>query len=171
MSGDVLARLSALDCRGFVEALGDVFECSPWVAEAAWAQRPFASEAALHGAMMAAVRGAPAEVRVAFLRGHPELAGAEARAGTMTAHSTVEQRSGGLDALDRNELAELQRLNAAYAARHGFPFIIQVQAHTKAQIFDALRERVARPTVEEHEVALAQVEAITRRRLQRRLAA
>ena len=165
-----LAALSAMPRDAFVAALGDIFEHAPWVAESAWAARPFASETALHEAMMAAVRAAPAERQIAFLRGHPELAGREAQAGTMTDHSTHEQSGAGLNALRRDELDELQRLNARYAQRHGFPFIIAVLRHDKAQIFDALRMRIEHDTGREVAEALGQISMITRRRIAARLA-
>ena len=161
-------ELAALDRPAFMAAFGDLFAHSPWVAEAAWSQRPFASELALHDAMMAAVRGAPRALQIDFLNLHPELAGKEAQAGTMTGHSTFEQA--GLNALSRDEVLELRRLNAAYAERHGFPFIIAVLGHTKPQIFDALRTRAERDTETEREEALAQIARITRRRLGARFA-
>jgi 2-oxo-4-hydroxy-4-carboxy-5-ureidoimidazoline decarboxylase len=133
------------------------------VAEAAWEQHPFASENALHDAMMSAVTSATAETQIAFLRMHPELAGKEAQAGTMTGHSTIEQQ--GLNALSHGEFVELQGLNAAYAQRHGFPFIISVLGHTKLQIFEALRVRTAHDTHREINEALQQIARITRRRL------
>jgi 2-oxo-4-hydroxy-4-carboxy-5-ureidoimidazoline decarboxylase len=165
-----LSNVATMDHDDFVAALGDLFEHSPWVAEAAWAHRPFASEAALHQAMMQVVRSAPIEHQIVFLRGHPELAGKEAQAGTMTGHSTFEQGTG-LAALTHGELLELRRLNAAYADRHGFPFIIAVLGHTKPQIFDALRTRVANPTMNEIGEALRQIAKITRRRLHKRFGA
>ena len=166
-----LAQIAAMDHAAFVAALGDLFEHSPWVAEAAWPQRPFASENALHDAMMAAVRAAPLTQQIAFLNGHPELAGKEAQAGTMTDHSTFEQQGAGLNALSHDELLELRRLNAVYLQRHGFPFIIAVLGHTKAQIFEALRVRAGHDTPSEIHAALHQIAQITRRRLQVRFAA
>src|SRR5690242_6331418 len=57
-----LAELNSADEAAFVAALGWVFEGSPWVAQRAWAARPFASVAALHAAMVRAVeRASPAE--------------------------------------------------------------------------------------------------------------
>ena len=159
------AQIAAMDRAAFVAALGDLFEHSPWVAQAAWQQRPFASEDALHDAMVAAVRGAPLTRQIAFLNLHPELAGKEAQAGTMTGHSTFEQQGAGLNALSREELLELRRLNAAYLQRHGFPFIIAVLGHTKAQIFEALRTRAGHDTPRELDEALQQIAQITRRRL------
>ena len=156
-------RLAEADEPAFTAALGAIFEHAPWVARAAWAQRPFDSLAALHAAMLGAVRAAPLAQQIAFLRGHPELAGKEAQAGTMTDHSTHEQA--GLDALSRAEVDALRALNTAYAQRHGFPFIVNVLGHSKAQIFDALRERIAHDTPGEIDAALQQIAAITRRRL------
>lgn len=163
-----IAALNAMDQRAFVAAVGDLFEHSPWVAQAAWSRRPFADAGALHEAMMAAVHAAPLVQLLAFLNAHPELAGKEAQAGTMTDHSTFEQQ--GLNALSRAEFTELQQLNAAYRWRHGFPFIIAVLGHTKAQIFEALRSRTGNDTPREMREALNQIAQITRRRVQTRFA-
>lgn len=163
----MLSDINRLDRVRFVAALGGVFEHSPWVATQAWADRPFASIDHLHRAMMEVVRATSREVRIDFLRMHPELAGKEAQAGTMTDHSTAEQA--GLDALTRNELQTLRRLNAAYTAKHGFPFIIAVLKNTRSQIFEALRTRCERDTDAELEAALEQISIITRLRLGRLL--
>lgn len=160
-----LAALNEMDRDAFVAAVGPTFENSPWVAQAAWACRPFADVDALHAAMLDVVRQAPQERRIAFLCGHPELAGREAQAGTMTAESVGEQRSAGLDALSRDELGEMQYLNRAYRERHGFPFIIAVRRNTKQQIFEAMRTRAAASTETEQRAALDQIGFITRGRI------
>jgi 2-oxo-4-hydroxy-4-carboxy-5-ureidoimidazoline decarboxylase len=159
------AQLATMDHAAFMRAFGGLFEHSPWVAEAAWPMRPFASESGLHDAMMAAVRAAPPARQIAFLNMHPELAGREAEAGTLTDHSSFEQQGAGLNALTPDELAELRRLNSVYAQRHGFPFIIMVLGHTKPQIFEALRTRAGHDTTQEIGEALNQIARITRRRL------
>ena len=164
-----LGDINQLDRVRFVAALGGIFEHSPWVAASAWAELPFASIDELHRAMIRVVRATSREVRIDFLRMHPELAGKEAQAGTMTGHSTAEQA--GLNALSREQLQTLRALNAAYAAKHGFPFVIAVLANTRAQIFDALRARTERDTDTEIEAALDQIAIITRLRLGRLLAA
>ncbi|WP_432726634.1 2-oxo-4-hydroxy-4-carboxy-5-ureidoimidazoline decarboxylase [Variovorax sp. W6] len=160
-----LAELNDMDRDAFVAAVGPTFENSPWVAQAAWSRRPFADVDALHAAMLDVVRQAPQERRIAFLCGHPELAGREAQSGTMTAESVGEQRSAGLDALSREELGEMQRLNRAYRERHGFPFIIAVRRNTRQQIFEAMRTRTAASTETEHRAALEQIGFITRGRI------
>ena len=55
-----LDAVNAAEQPAFVAALGDIFEHAPWVAEAAYAARPFPSLAALHAAMCAVVREAEA---------------------------------------------------------------------------------------------------------------
>jgi 2-oxo-4-hydroxy-4-carboxy-5-ureidoimidazoline decarboxylase len=166
-----LSALNAMNRNDFVAAIGSTFEHSPWVAEQAWAARPFDSVEALHAAMLDVVRRAPHAVQLDFLCAHPELAGREARAGTMTQDSVREQRSAGLDALTRDELAQMKRLNGEYRRRHGFPFIIAARRHTKDQIFAELRRRLGADSGAEFAEAFAQIGFITKLRLRALLAA
>ncbi len=160
-----LARLNAMTAEQFTAALGAVFEHSPWVAARAFPAGPFADVAALHRAMVEAVERAPRSEQLALLRAHPELAGREARAGTLTADSTGEQKSAGLDALSRPEIDRIAELNRRYRERFGFPFIIAVRRHDKAGIFREFERRLALDAETEVANALAQVYAITRLRL------
>lgn len=160
-----IAAVNAMSRKDFVETFGATFEHSPWVAEGAWLARPFGSVDELHAAMMQVVRSLPRERQVAFLCAHPELAGKEAQAGTLTDDSVVEQASAGLNALTRAEMDEMARLNAAYREKHGFPFCIAVRRHTKDEIFDAMRRRVANDSDSELEENLTQIGYITRLRL------
>ncbi len=167
MSDTPLAAINALDRDTFVARLGGVFEHSPWTAERAWAERPFANVAALHAAMVRAMRAGSAAEKTALLRAHPELAGREAQEGRLTAESTGEQKSAGLDRLDAAEMRKLAEMNAAYRAKFGFPFIIAVRARTKREIFAEFARRLARSAAEERETALGEVETIARIRLER----
>ena len=160
-----LVALNAMSRAEFTAAIGSTFEHSPWVAEQAWDARPFADLDALHAAMLDVVRRAPRAEQIDFLRAHPELAGREAQAGTMTNDSVREQRSAGLDALARHELDEMKRLNGEYRRRHGFPFIIAARRHTKDQIFAELRRRTAGNSEVELGAALEQIAVITKLRL------
>ncbi len=160
-----LSTVNTMSQADFVQTFGATFEHSAWVAEGAWKVRPFASVDALHAAMMQVVRSQPRERQVAFLCAHPELAGKEAQAGTMTDDSVVEQASAGLNALTRAEIDEMARLNATYRDKFGFPFCIAVRRNTKDQIFDAMRRRVANDSETELEENLAQIGYITRLRL------
>ncbi|AMR81566.1 MULTISPECIES: 2-oxo-4-hydroxy-4-carboxy-5-ureidoimidazoline decarboxylase [Cupriavidus] len=165
-----LASVNALDEAAFAEAFGSVFEHFPQAAAGAWAQRPFASVAALHGAMMDVVRKLDAPRQCDFLNLHPQLSARNIRAGTMTADSNAEQKSAGLDAMSVQQEAALDQLNADYQARHGFPFIICVRHYTREGIFAAFERRIGRSTQQELDEALAQIAAITRGRLAARLA-
>jgi OHCU decarboxylase len=160
-----LAALNGMSGAEFTAALGAVFEHSPWVAEAAWPKAPFASIDALHAAMIAAARSAPAERQLALIRAHPDLAGRAARTGEMTASSVDEQASAGLLNLSEAEFATFHRLNSAYRERFGFPFIIAVRRHSKESLLAAFEERLAHSPKTELGVALAEIAAITRMRL------
>ena len=50
------AALNELDKIKFVQIIGMVFEHSPWIAEAAWAKRPFADLDNLHLALCEIVK-------------------------------------------------------------------------------------------------------------------
>lgn len=165
-----LAAINGLDRAGFVALLGGVFEHAAWVAEAAFPARPFADRDALHGAMMAAVRAAPAAARRGFLDGHPELAGPEARAKGMTADSASEQGSAGLDRMPEADAAAFDRLNAAYRAKFGFPFIVAVRGRGRAEILALFAARLDRTPEVEEAAALDEIAAITRMRLERLVA-
>jgi len=160
-----LAQVNAMPAAEFRAAFGGVFEHSPWVAERAFAARPFASVDALHAAMADAVKGAGDEAKLALLRAHPELAGREAQAGTMTGDSTFEQGGAGLTALSREEMARISDLNRRYREKFGFPFIIAVRQNTKAGIFSEFERRLAHERDAELGAALGQVFVITRLRL------
>jgi 2-oxo-4-hydroxy-4-carboxy-5-ureidoimidazoline decarboxylase len=149
----------------FVAALGGVFEHSPWIAERAFASLPFADTAALHAAMVDVVRGASRDEQLGLLRAHPELAGQEAEAGTLTADSTSEQQSAGLNALTRAEMEQVGRLNRAYRERFDFPFVIAVRRHTKDGIFAEFERRLDNDAESERLECLEQVYIITRLRL------
>jgi 2-oxo-4-hydroxy-4-carboxy-5-ureidoimidazoline decarboxylase len=165
-----IATVNGMDKTAFVAAFGGIFEHSPWVAERAYDRRPFASPAELHAAMADAVRAAPREQQTALLREHPDLAGKEARAGTMTTSSVAEQASAALDRLSPTEMTRIAELNREYRARHGFPFIVAVRHYTKAGIFHEFERRIANDSPSEHAWALSQVFAITRMRIDARFA-
>ena len=160
-----LDEVNAASVAELVAALGAIFEHAPWVAEQAAAARPFASVAALHDAMVAAVTTAPIDAQIGFLRGHPELGGAAARGGQMAAHSIAEQRALGLDSLAADRAAEIQALNARYTERFGFPFILCVSRHTRASILAQFGRRLNNSRDAEIQTALAEIGLITRLRL------
>src|SRR6476469_6098081 len=83
--------LDQLNAAGDTEAaalLDGLYEHSPWIAQAALAQRPFKSLADLKHAMARAVHDGGQERQLALLRAHPELAGKAMVAKALTAEST-----------------------------------------------------------------------------------
>jgi 2-oxo-4-hydroxy-4-carboxy-5-ureidoimidazoline decarboxylase len=164
-----LHSLNATDKAGFAAALGDIYEHAPWVAQAVHEKRPFASLAALHEAMTAVVRAAPAEQRTALLKGHPDLAGKAARAGGMTSDSKAEQASAGLDRLTEAEFKEFHRLNNAYREKFGIPFIVCVRRHSKDSILHEFSRRLHNNATTETKTALTEVFRIAALRLDQRL--
>jgi 2-oxo-4-hydroxy-4-carboxy-5-ureidoimidazoline decarboxylase len=166
-----LDQLNAADKTGFIAALGDIFEHAPWVAEVAHASRPFATLASLHDAMTTAVRSADADRRLALVNGHPDLAGKAARAGAMTADSTAEQSSAGLERLSEDEFARFRRLNEAYRKKFGFPFIVCVRRHTRDSILRQFERRLTHDAATELDAALSEVFRITALRLDQRVSA
>jgi len=164
-----MAPINAMDRAAFVEKFGGIFENSPWVAEKAWERRPFASLDDMHAAMVAVAKNAPASMQLALLQSHPDLAGKEAQAGTMTASSVAEQASAGLNSLSHAEMVQIADLNAAYRRKFGFPFIIAVRMHTKEGILFEFNRRLRNDTQTEFANDLQNVYIITRLRLNKLL--
>jgi 2-oxo-4-hydroxy-4-carboxy-5-ureidoimidazoline decarboxylase len=151
--------------REFTAAFGAVYENSPWLAERALARRPFASRLDLQLALYGALQQASDEERLALIRSHPELAGREADAGTLTAASTREQAAAGLGTLDAREKAELRDLNARYLTAFGFPFVICARLNRRDAILGTLRARLANTREQEVANAIGQIGEIARLRV------
>jgi 2-oxo-4-hydroxy-4-carboxy-5-ureidoimidazoline decarboxylase len=171
MSKIPLAQLNAADEASFTAVLGDIYEHAPWVAQAAFGQRPFATLSALHEAMTQAVRATPLDQRLALISGHPDLAGKAARAGTMTHASKAEQAGAGLDRLSEAEFARFHRLNAAYRQKFKMPFIICVRRHSKDSILRQFERRLENAPEAELEAALTEIFRITALRLDQQVEA
>jgi 2-oxo-4-hydroxy-4-carboxy-5-ureidoimidazoline decarboxylase len=166
-----LTELNTADDAAFLAAMGDVYEQAPWVAQAVSKQRPFPTIAALHTAMMAAVRAAPPDQQLALINGHPDLAGKAARAGALTADSTAEQASAGLDRLSEPEFARFHRLNGAYREKFGIPFIICARRHGKESILQQFERRSQNGKAAETKAALDEIFRIAALRLDQRIEA
>jgi len=156
----------------FVSAFGGVFEHSPWVAERAYKGElgpAHDSARGLWAALTAQFRLATEAERLGVLTAHPDLAGKLAAAKRLTAESTAEQASAGLDALTDEERARFTELNDAYTSKFGFPFIIAVRDHSKDGILAAFERRIGHDRVTEFAEACAQVERIAELRLKEKL--
>ncbi|MDV4169708.1 allantoinase PuuE [Rhodovulum sp. FJ3] len=162
-------RPSQMDRDTFVAKFGGVFEHSPWIAERAHDLElgpAHDSAVGVHSALCRMFRSASAEERLGVLCAHPDLAGKLAAAKALTAESTAEQASAGLDHLTDEERATFTRLNTAYTDKFGFPFIIAVRDHDKAGIMAAFEARLQNDRDTEFTTACKQVERIARLRLE-----
>lgn len=166
-----LDALNHSDQVAFTAVLGHLFEHSPWVAEETWGRRPFSDESHLHTALCTTMRAASPERQLALIRAHPDLAGRLALQKKLTAESNKEQASAGLDQLTDAELAEFQRLNDAYRAKFGFPFIICARLNAKSAILAAMQVRLPNDPRTEHDAALVEISKIAGLRLRDVLAA
>lgn len=165
------SRMGEAEC---VAAFGDIFEHTPQIAARAHA-RGFTSAqdtaAGLHAALVTIMREMSRDEKLALINAHPDLAGRLALAKELTADSTKEQGSAGLDKLTPDELKKFTTLNDAYKARFGFPFIMAVKGASKDEILAAFERRIAHDVETEFAEALTQIERIALLRLKDRLPA
>lgn len=161
-----IAEINALSEGAFIAAFGDVAEHSPWVAQAAAAERPFHDREHMIRSFAAVLSRADRAAQLDLIRAHPDLA-SRAR---LTADSAREQSGAGLDSLTAEEFARFTDFNARHKAAFGFPFILAVKGASKHQILAAFAERIDRSYDEELAITLDQVGRIIRFRLEERLA-
>jgi 2-oxo-4-hydroxy-4-carboxy-5-ureidoimidazoline decarboxylase len=157
MSQKTLADLNACSKADFVAALANIFEYSPWIAEKAADARPFGGVTQLFEAMKAAVARAPTELRLALIKAHPDLANKTQRAAGLTAESSAEQNSAGLDRLSDAEYAAFERVNKAYRKKFGFPYIVCVRRHSKDSILRDFERRLPNNTKTEISTSIAEI--------------
>jgi 2-oxo-4-hydroxy-4-carboxy-5-ureidoimidazoline decarboxylase len=158
-------ELPRLERDRFVALLGGVFEHTPWVAEQAFEAGPFDGVEALHGAMFAAMRRAPRAQQLALIKAHPDLAGRAAIGGELTAASSAEQASAGLDNCTPAELERFRELNDRYKRKFRFPFIMAVKGRRRDEILAAFERRLNNSVQTEFDEALDQIARIARLRL------
>jgi 2-oxo-4-hydroxy-4-carboxy-5-ureidoimidazoline decarboxylase len=157
-------RPADLSLVAFLKIYGAVYEKSPWIAEAAFQRRDgLDTTGDLHAAMKEAVAKGGKDKQLALIRAHPDLACGPAV--QMTSHSVSEQKGAGLNTCTPAEMAEFQRLNTAYRAKFGFPFIIAVKGLDKHQILEEFKRRMNNAQEEEFNTALQQIHRIALFRL------
>lgn len=161
-----LSQLNALSQAEFTQALGAIFEHSPWIPNRAWAARPFACVGALHAAMVQVLNNASEGEKLGLICAHPELAGKEAKAGTLTSESKSEQRGAGLDQCTAQELETLRSLNMAYREKFGFPFVVAVKGLTRNDILTLIAQRIQNSKEDEFNRCLLEITKIAMFRLQ-----
>ena len=161
-------RPSIMEEKAFMNHFGGVFEHSPWIAQAVFdgEKGPTIDNLeAFHQSLCVQFRKADRDKRLAVLNAHPDLAGKLAVAKQLTAESTAEQASAGLDKLNEDEFAKFTQLNNAYKEKFGHPFIIAVKGLSKDDILQTFTKRINHDEEAEFREACHQVEKIAYLRL------
>ena len=156
-----------MNTQEFIARFGGVYEHSPWVAEqVASISIDFDDMDRFAELMADCVDNAGTEQQLELIRAHPDLAGKAQVAGELTADSTAEQASAGLDQCSKTEYEKFQALNDAYKEKFGFPFVMAVRGSSRADILDAFSSRLQNDYDLEFEAALAEIHKIARLRLE-----
>lgn len=160
---------STLIETGFVATFGAVYEHSPWVAQRTW-QRGVAPEQdgpiALAALFAATFTSASVVEQLDVIRAHPDLAGKAAVGGELTADSTGEQASAGIDQCTAQEFERFQQLNMLYKKKFEFPFIMAVKGSNKLAILQAFEERLKNDRNIEFDRAIREINKIALLRLE-----
>jgi OHCU decarboxylase len=159
---------SELTKQEFMTKFGGIYEHSAWIAEQAYDQGITSEHdiiSALHDLMADCFLKASHKGQLGVILAHPDLAGKAARAGDLTAESTSEQASAGIDTLTEEEFARFTELNDAYKAKFQFPFIMAVKGSNKHAILSGFEERINNTPEQEFARALAEINKIAAFRL------
>ena len=156
--------------------LDGLYEHSPWISEQVINERPFKSLAHLKYAMTEVLAHAGRDAQLSLIRAHPELAGKAMVSKSLTAESTHEQAQAGLTQCTPDEFAKIQKLNADYNAKFGWPFILAVRGPrgvglNKQQIINAFERRLQGHPEFEMQECLRNIHRIVEIRLNDKFAA
>ncbi|ANO52382.1 2-oxo-4-hydroxy-4-carboxy-5-ureidoimidazoline decarboxylase [Woeseia oceani] len=163
--------MSAAEKAAFVARYGGIYEHSSWVAERAWELLGGSGNAAEIAATLAhCVDVATDAEKRRLICAHPDLAGRAAVRGELTAESSGEQASAGIDQCTAEEFARFQKLNDRYKEKFGFPFVMAVRGSNRHAILAAFEERLQNDAEAEFARALSEIHKIARLRLAVQLA-
>lgn len=161
-----MADASTDDREEFLRRYGGIYENSPWVAEQSYEQaRGIADPERLADIFARRVDDADADMRLALIRAHPDLADRAAIAGELGAASSEEQQSAGIDRCTPEEYERFQDLNRRYKAKFGFPFVMAVRNSTREEILAAFESRLENTRDTEFATAISEIHKIARLRL------
>ncbi|KAL3900154.1 MAG: hypothetical protein SGARI_006303 [Bacillariaceae sp.] len=162
---ELLAKPSSV----IVEALGGIYEHSPWVAEAFVKDYSNMGDITtiteLANNLKSIVDSASHEQKMALLDAHPDLCEKVEKMKELTAESQEEQSKAGLQSMEGDELDNFKRMNRDYNAKFGFPFILAVRNASKNTVLSALGGRLPNSQQEEFVTAIQQVHKIAWMRL------
>jgi OHCU decarboxylase len=157
----------------FVGALRPLFEAAGPLADALYAERPFASYAALIDSAERTVATLPRPEQVEVVNAHPRIGESATVVRQTSEQSYREQGYEREQALDQAEVARtyerLRDLNQQYEERFGFRFVVFVNGRSKAEIAEVLADRLGGEPEDELRTALHDMLEIARDRLRKLL--
>jgi OHCU decarboxylase len=144
--------------------LTPLIERAPHIARRVARRRPFLTVGHLCFAIRAELVALNETERVALLRSHPELAPRNPL--TMTPESQAEQGRLRLTADGNAYQARLAAMNARYAEKFGFPFIIALARHSDMDsVMAEFEARMSADRSSEIDAAIEQVAAVSASRV------
>jgi 2-oxo-4-hydroxy-4-carboxy-5-ureidoimidazoline decarboxylase len=157
---------SSVSPAEFVARFGGVYEQSPWVAEQAYADACGLNDPAEVAKVFAAcVERTGTATKLALIRAHPDLAGRAAVRGELTADSSLEQSSAGIDQCTPEEFQRFQDCNERYRNKFGFPFVMAVRNRNRQEILTAFERRLGNDRDQEFTQAMSEIHKIASMRL------
>ena len=154
-------KFNKLSKSNFISIFGNVFEKTDWIAEKAYALKPFNNFQELFSKMMEIFENSKKEKHIEILNAHPHLAVGK----KLTEDSKNEQKNSSLNQCTDEEFIEFKKLNEEYKKKFGFPFIIAVKKKNKEEILNSFRQRITNNINLEFEEAKKQVKKIANFRL------
>ena len=154
-------KVNNLNKSDFISIFGNVFEKSEWIAEQAYALKPFNNFKELFSKMMEIFENSEKENHLEILNAHPDLVIEK----KLTDDSKKEQNSANLNQCSEEEFKEFKELNERYKKKFGFPFIIAVKGKNRQEILVNFRKRIINTIDLELEEAKQQVKKIATFRL------
>lgn len=156
-----IAALDSLSEAEFVAAAAPWFEGAPRFLARLAAARPFRAESSLFARAAEIAATMPEDEQCELIDAHPRLGAPPASV------SPASFREQGYDRETSAAIADLERLNAAYEARHGFRFCVFVNGRSRAELVPVLEAALDGDRDAEIRRAVADVVAIARDRYRR----
>ncbi|MBA2718389.1 MAG: 2-oxo-4-hydroxy-4-carboxy-5-ureidoimidazoline decarboxylase [Chloroflexi bacterium] len=156
-----IATLDALPEAEFIAATAPWFEGAPRFLAQLAAARPFRDESKFFVRAAEIAAALPEPEQLELIDAHPRLG---APPMSVSAASFREQ---GYDVETTRAMAELERLNAAYEARHGFRFCVFVNGRSRPELVPVVEAALDADRAAEIRRAVADVVAIAHDRYRR----
>jgi 2-oxo-4-hydroxy-4-carboxy--5-ureidoimidazoline (OHCU) decarboxylase len=156
-----VAALDALPPAAFVATAAPWFEGAPRFLDRLAAARPFGDESMLFSRAAEIARAMPADEQLELINAHPRIGAPPV---SVSAASFREQ---GYDRETTAAIADLERLNAAYEARHGFRFCVFVNGRSRPELVPVVEAALNADRDAEIGRALDDVVAIARDRFRK----